>query len=151
MQSIAARLGLAANATEQQINDEITRREVEQKAALATAQKEAAEERAKVDALAGCAADLAVRCGVITTGQRDGRVAYLKAAPVAAASELATAAPALPAQRQESSDGAKGGDAYKPEKKVWTVYPDNAEDQKALYEQDPQLFHKLRNEARKGS
>lgn len=150
MQSIAARLGLAANATEQQINDEITKREVEQKAALATAQKEAAEERAKVDALAGCAADLAVRCGVITTGQRDARVAYLKAAPVAAASELATAAPVLPAQRQESSEGAKTGEAYKLSKDDPTEFPTDIAAQLALYEKNPQLYNALRN-ARKGS
>lgn len=147
MQSIAARLGLAANATEQQINDEITKREVEQKAALATAQKEAAEERAKVDALAGCAADLAVRCGVITTGQRDGRVAYLKAAPVAAASELATAAPVLPAQRQESSEGAKSGDAYKSAKLTVEDFAKMSEPERAkLATENRALYDKLRAE-----
>lgn len=151
MQSIAARLGLAANATESEINAEITKREVAQAAALAAAQKEASEEKAKNAIIAGCAADLAVRSGMKTVGQRDGFVSYLIAAPAAAASEIATAAPVLPAQRQESSEGAKTGEAYAPQKKVWTTYPDNAEEQKALYEQDPQLFHKLRNEAKKGA
>lgn len=150
MQSIATRLGLAANASESEINAEITKREVQQAAALATAQKEATEANAKVDALAGCAADLAVRCGVITTGQRESRVAYLKAAPVAAASELATAAPTLPPQRQESTEGAKDGSAYKAEKDP-TEFPKDTDAQLALYNRNPQLYHKLRNEARKGS
>jgi ClpP class serine protease len=150
MQSIAARLGLAANATESDINAEITKREVAQAAALVGAQKDAAEANAKVDALAGCAADLAVRCGIITTGQRDARVAYLKAAPMAAASELATASPVLPPQRQESSEGAKSGAAYASEKDP-TEFPADIEAQLALYNRNPQLYHKLRNEARKGS
>ncbi len=150
MQSIAARLGLAANASEGDINAEITKREVAQAAALATAQKEATEAGAKVAILAGCAADMAVRCGVITTGQRDSRVAYLVAAPAAAASEMATAAPVLVAQRQESSDGAKDGDAYKSSKDDPTEFPTDTAAQLALYEKNPQLYNALRN-ARKGS
>lgn len=150
MQSIAARLGLAANATEQQINDEITRREVAQAAALVAAQKEAAEANAKVTIIAGCAGDLAVRSGMKTTGQRDGFVAYLVAAPAAAASEMATAAPVLPAQRQESSEGAKTGEAYKLSKDDPTEFPTDIAAQLALYEKNPQLYNALRN-ARKGS
>jgi len=150
MQSIAARLGLAANASEGEINAEITKREVAQAAALATAQKDASEADAKVAILAGCAADMAVRCGVITTGQRDGRVAYLVAAPAAAASEMATAAPVLAAPRQESSDGAKTGEAYKAAKDDPTEFPTDTAAQLALYERNPTLYNKLRD-ARKGS
>jgi ClpP class serine protease len=150
MQSIAARLGLAANASESDINAEITKREVQQAAALATAQKEAAEEKAKTATIAGCAGDLAVRCGIKTVGQRDGFVSYLVAAPAAAASEIASAAPILPAQRQEPIDGTKGGEAYKTEKDP-TEFPKDTDAQLALYSKNPQLYHKLRNEARKGS
>jgi len=150
MQAVALRLGLAANASETEINNELTRREVEQLASLSSAQKEASEAGAKVAILAGCAADMAVRCGVITTGQRDSRVAYLVAAPAAAASEMATAAPVLVPQRQESSDGAKSGEAYKTAKDEPTVFPTDTADQLALYERNPQLYNALRN-ARKGS
>jgi ClpP class serine protease len=151
MHSIATRLGLAPTATEAEINNEITKREVEAASKNAEAERRAKEAEAKVEPLAKFAADLAVRFGIITTGQRDARVDYLKAAPVAAASELASAAPVLPAQKTEPAEGPKGGGEYKPQVKTWTKYPESAEEQKALYEHDPALFHKLRNEARKGS
>jgi len=150
MQSIATRLGLAANASEGEINAEITKREVAQAAALATAQKEATEANAKVTIIAGCAADLAVRSGMKTTGQRDGFVSYLVAAPAVAAAEMAVATPVLAPQRQESSDGAKTGEAYKATKDDPTVFPTDTADQLALYERNPQLYNALRN-ARKGS
>lgn len=150
MQSIAARLGLAANASESEINAEITKREVAQAAALATAQKEATEANAKVTIIAGCAADLAVRSGMKTTGQRDGFVSYLVAAPAAAAAEMAVATPALTPQRQEPSDGAKSGEAYGSSKDP-TSFPEDLGEQVALYNKNKELFHKLRNEARKGS
>lgn len=150
MQSIAARLGLAANASEGEINAEITKREVAQAAALATAQKDASEANAKATIIAGCAADLAVRSGMKTTGQRDGFVSYLVATPAAAAAEMAVAAPVLAPQRQEPSDGAKSGEAYKATKDDPTVFPADTADQLALYERNPQLYNVLRN-TRKGS
>ena len=93
---------------------------------------------------------MAVRCGVFTTGQRDSRIAYLVAAPAAAAAEMAVATPVLAPQRQEPSDGAKSGEAYKATKDEPTVFPADTADQLALYERNPQLYSALRN-ARKGS
>lgn len=150
MQAIAQRLGLAATASETEINNELTKREVLNASALATAQKEATEAQAKATIIAGCAGDLAVRCGLKTTGQRDGFVSYLVAAPAAAASEMATASPVLAPQRQESSDGAKTGEAYGT-KADPVSFPEDLGDQVALYNKNQALFHKLRNEARKGS
>lgn len=150
MQSIATRLGLAATAGEADINNELTRREVDQLATLASAQKEATEANAKVAIIAGCAADLAVRGGMKTTGQRDGFISYLVAAPAAAAAEMAVATPVLVPQRQESSDGAKSGEAYKSSKDDPTEFPTDTAAQLALYEKNPQLYNALRN-ARKGS
>ena len=150
MQSIATRLGLAANASESEINAEITKREVAQATALAAAQKEATEANAKVAIVAGCAGDLAVRSGMKTTGQRDGFVAYLVAAPAAAAAEMSVAAPALVSQRQESTEGAKDGNMYKSSKDDPTEFPTDTAAQLALYEKNPKLYNALRN-ARKGS
>lgn len=147
MQSIATRLGLAANASESEINEEITKREVSQASAIATAKKEASEANAKVEILAGCAGDLAVRGGLITTGMRDHRVAYLKAAPAAAAAELASAAPVLPAQRDEASEGAKGGEAYKTAKLTVEDFATMNEPERAkLATENRALYDKLRAE-----
>ena len=148
MQQIAARLGLAATASEADINNEITRREVEAAAKFTTSETKRAEAEAKVDILAGCAADLSVRLGLATTGQRDGRKAYLVAAPSAAASELATAEFALPTPRREPSEGAKGGDAYKTNKGLTVAdYTKMSDTQRAqLAESDRATFDKLRAE-----
>lgn len=150
MQQIAARLGLAATASETEIVNEISKREAKAAADIATEKARGDAEASKVSALATCAADLAVTSGKITVGQREHRIAYLKAAPEAAAAELSAAEPILPAPKRESSDAPKTGDAYKPQVKTWTKYPETAAEQQELYNQDPALFHKLRNEARKG-
>lgn len=154
MQEIAKRLGLAANASEAEIVQAINAREIDAgvkiQTAEAAAKKTAEDAGVALGALASCAVDLAIRSGVRTTGQRDATLALLKAAPVAAAAELAAAPAVLPAARQEGSDGAKDGSAYKLQAKTWTKYPTDAAEQVELFEQDSALFYKLRNEARKG-
>lgn len=152
MQEIARRLGLAANASEAEIVQAINAREIDAgvkvQTAEATAKKATEDAAVAVGALATCAADLAIRSGVRTSGQRDATIAFLKAAPAVAAVELSTAAPVLPALRAESSEGTKGGEAYAPKKSL-TVddYAKMSEPERAqLAQNDRATFDKLRAE-----
>jgi ClpP class serine protease len=150
MQQIAGRLGLAATASETEINNEITKREVDALAKVADAERRAKDAEAGRDALAACAFDLAVRCGARTVGQREAELALLKAAPTAAGHALASSPATIPASKVEPADGPKAGTEYKTPAKTWTTYPTDAAEQVALFEQDANLFYKLRADARKG-
>lgn len=152
MQEIAKRLGLAANASEAEIVQAINAREIDAgvkvQTAEAAAKKTAEDAAVTLGALASCAVDLAIRSGVRTTGQRDATLAILKAAPVAAAAELAAAPTVLPALRAEPSEGAKGGEAYAT-KRGLTVddYAKMSEPERAqLAQNDRATFDKLRAE-----
>lgn len=87
MQQVAARLGLAPNASEADVIGAITKNEVTAQLGITQAQSERDAEKKKVEALATCAVDLAVKAGIVMVGQRDARLEFLKAMPEAAARE----------------------------------------------------------------
>ena len=146
MQTIAARLGLATSASEADINAAITTMQVDGETKLAQAKISLEAEAKKVDALAACAVDLAVKFGLVTTGQRDGKLAMLKGMPEAVARELAAAEPAFPGMKREASEGPQTGAAYKP-KRALTVddYAAMTDTERGkLANEQPEVFQALR-------
>jgi hypothetical protein len=92
--------------------------------------------------------DLAVKFGLVTTGQRDGKLVMLKGMPEAVARELSAAEPAFPGMRREPSEGPQTGSAYKP-KSALTVddYAGMSDTERGkLANEQPDVFQALRAE-----
>ena len=91
--------------------------------------------------------DLAVKFGLVTTGQRDGKLAMLKGMPEAVARELSAAEPVFPGMRREPSEGPQTGSAYKPKSDEPTEFPKDLGAQLALHKSNPTLYATLRKQA----